>query len=165
MSALSSRRPFGLRRKAGQHVLQDGHLAEQLGGLEGAGDAEPGDAMRGKPGDDPGRRGCTQALRRPVVAGQDVEQNGLAGAVGADERMDGAGLDREADAVERSHAAERHVDAVERPASGRRCTRLARPRRRLIGAHRPRSIECSVDSPAGRASRRNSVPTMPSGSA
>ena len=41
-----------------------------------------------------------------VDAGDDVEQRGLARAVGADEAQDLAPLDREIDPVERGHAAE-----------------------------------------------------------
>ena len=39
---------LGLSGEAGEHVLQHRQAAEQLRGLEGAGDAQPRDAVRGR---------------------------------------------------------------------------------------------------------------------
>ena len=61
---------------------------------------------------------------RLVDAGQDLDQRRLAGAVLADQRGDLAGIEREADIVQRAHAGEALRDA------GKREARLARPARR-----------------------------------
>ena len=68
-------------------VVQHRELAEQADGLEGAGDAALGDQVGPQPGD----VGAVQADRAAggaQEAGDDVEQGGLAGAVGADDTED-----------------------------------------------------------------------------
>src|SRR5256885_2196161 len=66
-------------------------------------------------------------------AADDVEESGLARAVGSDDADDPAGLDHERQVVERHQATEAHPDAVQRQAvhghharSRRRCTAVLR---------------------------------------
>src|SRR5712672_4031394 len=89
---------FDLMGKTDEHVLQNRHFAKQLGGLEGARNAEPRHGMRRKPGDVLAAKPDV-TLRRSIVARQNVEKDGLACTVRPDERVDCAWLDREADAV------------------------------------------------------------------
>ena len=72
----------------------------------------------------------------PVDAGEHVEHRRLAGAVGADDRVHGAGLDRE------GHVGER-LDGAEPDADARRSVDLGRirPRRRRL---RGRPLACSL---------------------
>ncbi len=81
------------------------HGAEQAEILEGAADAERGDAVARRLE----QRAPLEADRAAVEAiepGQAVEQRRLAGAVGPDQAEDLAGRDVERDAVERDDAAE-----------------------------------------------------------
>jgi hypothetical protein len=102
-----------------QHVLEHGHLLEQPQVLERARDA----AQRGAARIDAGERLAAQLDRAGVgreVAGDQVEQRGLAGAVRTDQRGDDAGRQVEVDVVRRDHAAEALVDAREaKDGSGR----------------------------------------------
>src|SRR6478735_9743240 len=86
-------------------VLAQRHLLEEARDLEGAGDAERGDLLRGLAGDvlaveEDG------AGRRGEEAGEQVEQGRLAGAVGPDERVDRALRDRQVDAGDRREPSE-----------------------------------------------------------
>jgi hypothetical protein len=72
---------------ADQQVLQHGGVFEQFDVLEGACDAQFGHPMRGRAGE---RRSVEVdgARGRGVDAADQVEDRGLAGAVGADQRED-----------------------------------------------------------------------------
>lgn len=94
---------------AEHQVVGDG----ALGGddvLEGAGDAQGGDPVRGEPGQFGGAEPYG-ARGGPVQARQDVEAGGLAGAVGADDGVHGAGGDGEGDVVEGEQTGEAHGHA------------------------------------------------------
>ena len=88
-----------------QQVLQQRRVLEQLDVLEGACDAERGDAVRRHVGD-VGAVEDQLAAGRLVDAAHQVEDGGLAGAVRADDGEDLALLDGEAHAVDRLDAAE-----------------------------------------------------------
>jgi hypothetical protein len=88
------------------------HLGEQADVLEGARDAGLGDLVHG--GRLVGRAAQHEAAGvGRVQAGDDVEEGGLAGAVGADQAVDLAGVDRDADVRQRLQAAEALGDAVD----------------------------------------------------
>ena len=103
----------GMAVPADQQVGQHGRILEQLDVLEGAGDAELGDLVRRHLGDVAALE--EQLARGRVVEPRDqVEDRGLAGAVGADDGEDLALFDAEAHAVDRLEAAELQGDAVDR---------------------------------------------------
>src|SRR5262245_55276393 len=86
-------------------VLEDGHSAEELSGLEGAREAARGDAAGRLPRDG----GAVEpyfAASGLHEAADHVEQRRLAGAVGSDDAADLTAVDREIDPVERANAAE-----------------------------------------------------------
>ncbi len=60
------------------------------------------------------------AAGRPVHPGEHVEAGGLAGAVRADQRVDGAGLDGERDGLQRGQAGEPHGDVPDGEPGDRR---------------------------------------------
>ncbi len=93
---------LGLRRD--QHVLDDGEPGEDPGELEGPADAGGEHLVRREAGD---RVVAEPDLARvgPLVAGDHVEQRGLAGAVRPDQAGDGALLDGDRRAVQRLDAA------------------------------------------------------------
>ena len=103
---LGNRRHGGWPRvEADQQVLPCRQHREHARGLEGSAEAKPGHAMR------------TVALRVHAADGevaaielaesaQHIEQAGLAGAVGTDQTVDLAAVDREVDSVERDDVAE-----------------------------------------------------------
>ena len=97
-----------LVRKSDHHVLQNGQFAEKAGGLKSAGDAATGDLVWREPRDHLVSE-ANAARGRGVVAAQHVQQHGLARAVRPDQCVDRAGGNREADPLERLHAAERHA--------------------------------------------------------
>ncbi len=80
--------------EAGQHVLEHGLLAKELDVLEGPPDAEPADHIRLEPGDVMAVEQDTPGGRLHH-AGNGVDEGRLAGAVGADQAADLAGLDVE----------------------------------------------------------------------
>jgi hypothetical protein len=95
-----------------QHVVEHGEAAEEADVLEGASQPQPRALVR------------REIVERRVVeadatgvGGQDpahaVEQGRLARAVGADQGVDGAGLDHEVDAVQDSQTTERFRDAAQ----------------------------------------------------
>ena len=80
--------------------------------LEGAGDAEPAHPVRPQ-AVDPLPVEMDGAAARPQIAGDQPEGRGLAGAVGAHQPEDRAFLHREAQLVDRDHAAEALADPLE----------------------------------------------------
>ena len=103
--AETPRRHSALPRKPGgvaavgpeHHVLAHAHRREQAEVLEAARDAERRDLVRGAGEQVLAVEGDAARLGR-VEAADAVEERGLAGAVGADQPADRAGLDREATA-------------------------------------------------------------------
>ena len=81
--------------------------------LEGAGDAELGNRARQMRRDVVAEEADGAGLR-PEIAGRDVEERGLAGAVRSDDGEVLALVDVEVDAVGRDHAAEADLDAFGR---------------------------------------------------
>ena len=106
-----ARAPVGVA--AEQQVLQHGGVLEQLDVLERPRDAPPGDLVRRHPRDVLAAE--EQAARGRVVDARDqVEDGGLARAVGPDDGEDLPGLHLEAHAVERLDAAEVDREPVRR---------------------------------------------------
>src|SRR2546423_10687968 len=94
-----------LRVVTDEHVVQDGHRAEQRDVLKRAREAAADHLMR----TDRQNRGAIDEDRagaRPVNAGDDVEEGCLAGAVGSDQSDHLAGLDRERNPIESDHPTE-----------------------------------------------------------
>jgi hypothetical protein len=98
---------------AGEHVFQDGHAAEQLDILEGAGQSQAGPAV--------GRQTCQVFAFQENGAGggwkqavDDIEAGGFAGAVGADEGQDLPGSDVEAHLIQGPHPAEVLAEGIHR---------------------------------------------------
>ena len=106
---------------------------------------DAGDFVRLEPRQRQPVEGELAAVRR-VDAGEDVEQAGLAGAVGADEAVDLAAIDGEGHVGERLHAAEALVDAR----SGQQRGARAHRRGRFRSNSRLRTAEGRM--PAGRNS-------------
>ena len=96
---------------ADEQVLQHGGVLEQLDVLEGAGDAEAGDLVGREMGDLLALEG-DEARSRPVQAADEVEDGGLAGAVGADQREHLVRPHLEGDVVDGLEAAELHRQVV-----------------------------------------------------
>ena len=101
----------GLDGKA--DILLDRQPAEQIGDLERAADASGGDRLRTEAPDLAPVERHRAAIRRKH-AGDEIEGSGLAGAVGADQGMQRAVHDREADAAHGANAAEALHDAIRR---------------------------------------------------
>src|SRR5215468_5514184 len=105
-------RPDRSHGRAGQSdldVLDHGHAVEELGRLEGASDARARhpvwpDAIQPALADTKFARG------RSIKAAEDVEERGLAGAVGADHPVHGPRYQAEVDAGEGGEATEAHVE-------------------------------------------------------
>ena len=119
--------------RADRDVLQHGHVGHQLDVLEGAGDAELDDLLRRRVVDLVAEHRDRAAGRRQH-AGDQVEGGALAGAVGADQRHDLAGLDVEGDVVDGDHAAElfaRLLDLQQHGGGGRRALALGERQRRV----------------------------------
>ena len=91
--------------RAHQDVLKHRHFHEQLGLLEGTHQAVPRDAVQG-PARDVGAVVDDAPGARRQDAADDVEEGGLAGAVGPDQTENLTWLDGEVDAAERRKAAE-----------------------------------------------------------
>ena len=99
---------------AAEHqVLLHRRRGEERDVLEGAGHAEAGDRVR-RQADEVAVAEAHRAGGGPVDAGQDVEHRRLAGAVGADQRVDRPGLNLEGDVVEGGDSREPDGDAVHR---------------------------------------------------
>src|SRR5947208_2219885 len=140
--------PRDLRRRAlGDHlaVVEHRHPAERAHELPGARDAEPADALRTGVGD-VGAREDDPSRVRVEIAGEAVEERGLAGAVRPDQPDDLARADREGDVLVGNEAAEALRDRAEleegrhaqpcptsRPEAGRPASRRAQ---RLHGSER-----------------------------
>src|SRR5258705_2761930 len=100
-----------LEQPARHDVVEHAHALEEGDVLERARDAERGHVGRrqvrallaGEP---------DAALERVIEAADDVEERGLAGAVGADDGQDLAALDLEAHLVQRHQRAEAHADGL-----------------------------------------------------
>jgi hypothetical protein len=92
-----------------QHVFHHGLIEEQLRDLEGASNAELGDRARQLRRDVLPQEGDGAALRAQI-AGRDVEERGLAGAVRADDGEVLAFENVEIDAVGGDHAPEPDLD-------------------------------------------------------
>ena len=90
---------------AQRHVLQHRHLGNHLHVLEGARDAQPRDGARALAADGLAAP-VHRAARQRQHAGDQVEERGLAGAVGADQRDDVAAVQVEADVVDGHQPAE-----------------------------------------------------------
>ncbi len=125
--------------QADEHVLERGHLAEQLHVLERPCDARQRD-LRRRLAADLLVAVHDRARGRRVDAGQHVHHRALAGAVRSDQSVDRAAADRQVDVVERLQSAELHQHAAhveDRPAGvdvRRRVDRLAV--RRRVGLRR-----------------------------
>ena len=91
---------------ADAHVVEHRQVAEQREVLEGAADADVGDAVR-RPAQDAAALEQDVAGARRVEPAEAVEQRRLAGAVRADQAEDLALPHVERDVVERDDAAER----------------------------------------------------------
>src|SRR6185312_3306238 len=89
----------------GGDVVEHREGREGTDDLEGACDAEPAHAVRPE-AVDPSPVEMDAAAARPQVAGDQTEGRRLAGAVGAHQPEDRPFLDREAEVVDRDHAAE-----------------------------------------------------------
>ena len=101
------------KQSAGGDVVEDAHARKRLHHLKGAADAKPGDAKRGQAID---AFACKRDLARigRLHPGDDIDQGGLAGAVGPDQSNDLARHKGEAHAVERHKPTETFADARER---------------------------------------------------
>ena len=87
------------------NVLADAQRRKQIGDLERAADAGVRDLFRRMAGDRLAQQRY-RALVRRIHAGQQIERRGLAGAVGADQRVQRAVGNRDVDALHRPDAAE-----------------------------------------------------------
>ena len=111
------------------HVLGDRHGHERLGDLEGAAEAQAPDAARRQAGNVLVGEPDTAAVGRELAADH-VEDGGLAGAVGADDRQQPPGVEAKRHVARGHHAAERlaqrldaqkaHAAALSRGAAGPR---------------------------------------------
>src|SRR5512143_3663728 len=98
---------------AAQHqVVEDGHVVEEGDVLEGPGDAQVGHLVRLHSGD-LAILEVDRAALRLVDARDAVEDRGLPGAVGADDRVDAPLLHVDRDPVDRFHPPEGEVDVVD----------------------------------------------------
>src|SRR5436309_770053 len=143
-------RPFAARRLPGEHVVERGERGEHARELKRTSDSARAD-RGGREADQAPALEANVATVGGQRAGDAVEQRGLARAVRSDEPDDLAGLDRDAHARERRHAAEalRHVVDLEEahvavtPASG------VAPRSRRGGPHTPRRRRTRAITPPG----------------
>ena len=121
-------------------VVPHRHRRERPRDLVGAGDARRGRSGAAAGRRCPARRSRMRAARRPQRAGQQVDQRRLAGAVRPDQADELALVDREADVLQRVHAAEvaGHVahSTRRRPAGRSRAAAGGGPRRRAPGPRR-----------------------------
>src|SRR5690606_37486133 len=102
-----------LHREA--HVLHHGELREEVGELEGATEPQARAARRAQAGDVAPAE-AHDAGAGAQLAGDQVEEGGLAGAVGTDDRGERARMEGTADLVDRDVTAEadRQADGFER---------------------------------------------------
>ena len=113
--------------QADEDIVARGHFHEQLGVLEGTRDAARGDAMRREAGQ---RLAIQQHLAgcRRVEARDEVDEGGFAGAVRADDGVDGAGRDIDRDGIKRDQPTEADTEVLD-PECGAHRAPLA-PRRK-----------------------------------
>lgn len=97
---------------ASEHEVVGDGAAGEHDVLEGAGEAEGGDAVRCEPHEFPVAE-ADGSLVHAVHAGQGVEAGGLARSVGADEGVHAARFDGEADSVECDQAGEPYGDVLD----------------------------------------------------
>src|ERR1700689_201769 len=95
---------------AAHHILQHGHVVEQLQVLEGPPDAQTRHVARQECLDFPIFEAHHTFVQRQITADQ-IEHRGFAGTVWADQRGDGTWLNREAHVADSKQAAERARDA------------------------------------------------------
>ena len=128
-------------------VFEYGHLGKKADVLEGSGDARLGHFVHGC-----GGVGLAVELEAPgirgVEAGDDIEEGGLAGAVGSDQAVDLTALDRDADIGERLQTAEALVGTLHQQ---QRCVGGGGGRRRVQAA-RDRAHGCLAPVVVGKAS-------------
>ena len=98
--------------RAELHVVEHRQAGQRLGELEGAHHARSGDLVGGHAGEVVAVEGPVAAVRL-VEPGEQVEERGLAGAVGADEGGDRAALHLEVVDVDGRQAAEARLTAVD----------------------------------------------------
>ena len=105
--------PAGRNALRGRHpdVVGDGHAVEQADFLKGAAHAAASPQMA-RHGGAVGAEIADASRARRKVAADDLEQGGLAGAVGADQANDLARADRERHVAQCHHAAEVAADAA-----------------------------------------------------
>src|SRR5262249_15836116 len=106
-------------QRADHHVVLDGEIAEGLHDLEGPAEAARADLMRGQPRDVVAVEDDPSLVRR-VEARDDVEERGLAGAVGPDDAHDLAGGRAQGDVANGGQPAEALGDRVKLEHSGAR---------------------------------------------
>ena len=154
----SGRRPSGRPRAPEPHRAAAGRActasrtfsstvsdAEHRRGLEGAAEPEPGPPVRRQPGD-VRRRPGDPAGGRPEQPGDQVEQRGLAGAVGADDGEELTRREVEVDVVDNGYLADAPGEPVEWSSTGSASALHRRPR-----AARPASGVSALTSSGRRA--------------
>src|ERR1043165_2176837 len=102
----------GVEEGAQHDVFEDGEVAEGLDDLEGAADAETRGGVGGKAGEG-GIAEADRALVGRDEAADEIEEGGLAGAVGADDEEDLAFVCGEGGVVDPAQAAEAFADVLE----------------------------------------------------
>ncbi len=145
-----------IRHQRDLDVFAHRHGREGRGDLEGAADAEPPDLARLLAGGIAAEQ-IDAAGAGGGLAVQHIEAGAFAGAVGADQRQDFAGLQRERHVAHGVHAAIGFAEAFDRQQCGR-------------GAHSALSIRDFSSAGFGSSGRRrlrkvSSMPTMPFGNA
>ncbi|PYM46693.1 MAG: hypothetical protein DME16_14155 [Candidatus Rokuibacteriota bacterium] len=98
-------------RDPDRDIVTEAHLAEDLRGLEGARDSAPRDDIGRKAVQLVAVEGKGAPAGR-VVAGQDIEEGGLASAIGADESVNAARRHHERHLGEGGHTAESEAHVV-----------------------------------------------------
>ncbi len=102
---------FGGDGGAYLQIFQHRHARKYASAFRRLCELEPGDLVGRQPGNVAAVEG-DRPFARPRVAAHRHHQGGLAGAVGADQRDDLAGIDVEVDALERPHVAVKGGDAA-----------------------------------------------------
>ncbi len=101
-----------------EQVLPDGHVVEELKGLEGAAQSFPGAQVRAERADVAAAQG-DRSCGRLGVARHRVDQCRFAGAVRSEDPDHGGRWDREVDVVERDDPTEANRDVADLQCSGR----------------------------------------------
>ena len=129
-------------------VLGDREGREDAGVLERASEADGGPAVGPPPGDVDTLQEDATAVEREQ-AGDEVEDRGLASAVGADETQDRVGLEREGDVVDRDDAAE----PLGEPTHLEHRLALAVAARLLLASRHREGLDLAGSRPAGDRGR------------